>query len=316
MGTLTFFLSCSFLLFGMAAFPSWNKRTFVWNTNLPDDGSYENFIGGIASQPTKLNNVGEVNQSIGDILEYFDNDSTRFTWVLSRFLDKNYSLYYTPTEEEKAREAEKEKAKAGPKVAVEINGKKEEVSKAELAKAQKMRRRASQAEVSSHFSSTEGRRLSKLEQNLYVVEKAIALANTEEKEDEETGNKVELEEAPEKEKSWKHLPYIPVQGDEYDELLAEQLNIYEIDINIRPIQLKKKKKKKRGKSKKEDNRVFYRIAGKKKRVKLIHGALLVRENKKWTPLIPYLRKLAGLPAMDGDQEIETVVKRKKKRNPK
>merc|ERR1712228_546188 len=176
------------------------------------------------------------NQSIGDILEYFDNDSTRFTVFLSRFLDKNYSLYYTPTEEEKAREAEKEKA--------------------------------------------------------------IALANTEEKEDEETGNKVELEEAPEKEKSWKHLPYIPVQGDEYDELLAEQLNIYEIDINIRPIQLKKKKKKKRGKSKKEDNRVFYRIAGKKKRVKLIHGALLVRENKKWTPLIPYLRKLAGLPAMD------------------
>merc|ERR1711878_104696 len=85
-------------------------------------------------------------------------------------------------------------------VAVEINGKKKEVSKAELAKAQKMRRRASQAEVSSHFSSTEGRRLSKLEQNLYVVEKAIALANTEEKEDEETGNKVELEEAPEKEK--------------------------------------------------------------------------------------------------------------------
>merc|ERR1712165_428700 len=178
-----------------------------------DDGSYENFIGGIASQPTKLNNVGEVNQSIGDILEYFDNDSTRFTVFLSRFLDKNYSLYYTPTEEEKAREAEKEKAKAGPKVAVEINGKKKEVSKAELAKAQKMRRRASQAEVSSHFSSTEGRRMGKLEQNLYVVEKAIALANTEEKED-----------------AWKHLPYIPVQGDEYDELLAEQLNIYEIDI--------------------------------------------------------------------------------------
>merc|ERR1712165_655359 len=79
------------------------------NTNLPDDGSYENFIGGIASQPTKLNNVGEVNQSIGDILEYFDNDSTRFTVFLSRFLDKNYSLYYTPTEEEKAREAERKK---------------------------------------------------------------------------------------------------------------------------------------------------------------------------------------------------------------
>merc|ERR1719361_958593 len=101
---------------------------FVWNTDLPEDGSYENFIGGIATQPTKLTSVGEVNQSIGDILEYFDNDSTRFTVFLSRFLDKNYSLYYKETEEEKQKKAEKEKAKAGPKVTVTSDGKSKEVS--------------------------------------------------------------------------------------------------------------------------------------------------------------------------------------------
>jgi len=297
----------------MAAFPSWNKRTFVWNTNLPDDGSYENFIGGIASQPTKLNNVGEVNQSIGDILEYFDNDSTRFTVFLSRFLDKNYSLYYTPTEEEKAREAEKEKANAGPKVAIDTgDGKKEEVTLADAGKAQKMRRRASQAAVSAHLASQTGRRLSKLEKDLYVVDKAIELANQEEDEDEKLGNKIEVEEEPAKEKNWKYLPYVPVEGNECDELLAEQLNIFEIDVKIRPIQLKKKKKK-RGKKSKEDNRIFYRIQGKKKRVKVIHGVLLVREKKTWVNLTPYLRKLAGLPEIDGETEIQTVVKKKKKR---
>jgi len=298
----------------MAAFPSWNKRTFVWNTNLPDDGSYENFIGGIASQPTKLENVGEVNQSIGDILEYFDNDSTRFTVFLSRFLDKNYSLYYKQTEEEKQRELEKEKAKSGPKVAVDTgDGKTEEVATTtDLGKAQKMRRRASQAAVSAHLTSETGRRLSKLEKDLYVVDKAIELANQEEDEDLIIGDKPEVEEEVAQENNWKYLPYEPVQGDLCDELLAEQLNVFEIDVDIRPLQLKKKKKK-RGKGSKsaDSKKIFYRIAGKKKRVKVIHGVLLVREDKKWTDLIPYLRKIAGLPEMDKDKEIETIGKKKK-----
>lgn len=283
----------------MAAFPSWNQRTFVWNTSIPDDGSYENFIGGIASQPVKLNNVSEVNQSIGDIMEYFDNDSTRFTVFLSRFLDKNYDTYYTPTPEEKAREAEREKAKAEnkPKTA------------SELIKSQKMRRRESQAIVSSHLTSDSGRRLSSLEKGVYVVEKAKELAEKEAEEDASLGVTEEVEEEAPKNNDWKHLPYEAVQGNSVDELLAEQLNIFEIDVAIRPLQLKKKKKK-RGKDKGK-KKIFYRIQGKKKRVRCIHGVLLVRDNNDWVELIPYLRKLAGMPALDKDAAINTLLKKKK-----
>jgi len=290
----------------MAAFPSWNKRTFVWNTNLPDDGSYENFIGGIASQPTKLDNVAEVNQSIGDILEYFDNDSTRFTVFLSRFLDKNYSMYYTPTEEEKQRELEKEKSKSGPKVAITTgDGKTTDVTTGgELRTAQKMRRRASQAQVSTHFTSDSGRRLSALEKGLYIVDNAIKLADQEEEEDVTLGVEVEVEEESPKEKNWKYLPYEPVAGDAVDELLGELLNVYEIDVDIRPVQLKKKKKK--GRKGKRSNKIFYRIQGKKKRVREVHGVLLVREKEEWVELIPKLRKLAGLPELDQEKAINTL----------
>jgi len=300
----------------MAHFPSWNKRTFVWNTSLPEDGSYENFIGGIASQPTKLETVAEVNQSIGDILEYFDNDSTRFTVFLSRFLDKNYSQYYTPTEEEKAKEEEKKKAESGPKIKITAsNGKTKEVStSSDLRNAQKMRRRASQAAVSTHLSSESGRRLSALEKGLYVVEQAIELANKEETEDVKLGVKLEdeVEEAPPKEKNFKYLPYEPVEGDAVDELLAEQLNIFEIDIDIRPLQLKKKKKKRGGKDK-GGKKIFYRISGKKKRVRCIHGVLLLREKDEWIELIPYLRKLAGLPEINQEAAITKLKAGKSKK---
>lgn len=295
----------------MAAFPSWNQRTFVWNTSIPDDGSYENFIGGIASQPKKLNNVSEVNQSIGDILEYFDNDSTRFAVFLSRFLDKNYDTYYVPTPEEKAKEAER--AKGGPKISVTTDGKTKEVATvSELANAQKMRRRASQALVSAHLASETGRRLSSLEKGNFVVEKAKELANQEQEEDAKLGADEEVEDEPEKNENWKYLPYEPVSGDSVDELLAEQLNVFEIDVSIRPLQLKKKKRKGRGKDKsKKSNKIFYRIQGKKKRVRCIHGVLLVRENNKWIELIPHLRKLAGMPALDKESAIKKLTKSKK-----
>jgi hypothetical protein len=66
------------------------------------------------------------------------------------------------------------------------DGKQEEVTSADAGKAQKMRRRASQAAVSAHLASQTGRRLSKLEKDLYVVDKAIELANEEEDEDEKS----------------------------------------------------------------------------------------------------------------------------------
>jgi len=233
------------------------------------------------------------------------------------FLDKNYSLYYKPTEEEKQREAEKEKAKSGPKVAVDTgDGKKEEVSTAaDLGKAQKMRRRASQAAVHAHLTSDAGRRLSKLDKDLYLVDQAIQLANQEQEEDEKLGKDTDIVDPQDSEehKDHKYLPYIPVEGDVCDELLAEQLNVYEIDVDIRPLQLKKKKKRGKGKKKASSNHIFYRICGKKRRVKVIHGVLLVREKKEFIPLIPHLRKLAGLPELDQNKAIETIVKKKKKK---
>merc|ERR1712043_112841 len=191
---------------------------------------------------------------------------------------------------------EKEKAKSGPKVAVDTgDGKKEEVSTAaDLGKAQKMRRRASQAAVHAHLTSDAGRRLSKLGKDTDIVDPQDS----------------------EEHKDHKYLPYIPVEGDVCDELLAEQLNVYEIDVDIRPLQLKKKKKRGKGKKKASSNHIFYRICGKKRRVKVIHGVLLVREKKEFIPLIPHLRKLAGLPELDQNKAIETIVKKKKKKTGK
>merc|ERR1712130_558236 len=169
---------------------------------------------------------------------------------------------------------------------------------------------ASKAAVSKHLSSDGGRRLSNLEKGLYVVDKAIELANQEEQEDVKLGIKDDEVEEVVKDKNWKFLPYEPVLGDTVDELLAEQLNIFEIDIDIRPIQLKKKKKR-RGKGGKDSKKIFYRIQGKKKRVRCIHGVLLVKKKDQWVELIPKLRKLCGLP--DLGTEAAIAKKKKKKR---
>jgi len=78
------------------------------------------------------------------------------------------------------------------------------------------------------------------------------------------------------------LPYVPFPRDAMDEALAEQLNIYEIDINIRRIIAK-------------SGRVIYRFGGKRHIVRYIHGVLLVKEGNVWMELMPVLRKLAGKP---------------------
>jgi len=128
-----------------------------------------------------------------------------------------------------------------------------------------LRRRASQVAVISHLSSESGRRLSALEKTHYVVDKAIELANQEEEEDNKLGlgaDDDKEEEVP-KDKNWKFLPYEPVQGDPVDELLAEQLNIFEIDVDIRPLKLKNKKKKK-GRKEKEVKEYFIVFKGRKR----------------------------------------------------
>jgi len=77
----------------------------------------------------------------------------------------------------------------------------------------------------------------------------------------------------------------------------------------------KGKKKKKGKREKGGKGIFYRIQGKKKRVRCIHGVLLVRDGGKggeWIELVPYLRKLAGLPQLDQEASIKTFLKKSRK----
>jgi len=86
---------------------------------------------------------------------------------------------------------------------------------------------------------------------------------------------------------YEYLPYIPYPGDLMDEALADSLNTYEIDINIKRLVTR-------------NNNVVYRYGGKRHLVRYIHGVLLVLEKKEWCELLPILRKLAGLPAVEND----------------
>jgi len=83
------------------------------------------------------------------------------------------------------------------------------------------------------------------------------------------------------------LPYIAFPGDAMDEALAEQLNTFEIDLNIKRIIA-------------NSGKVLYRYAGRRHLVRFIHGVLLVKENGVWTELIPELRKAAGMDVGESD----------------
>merc|ERR1712080_607545 len=107
-----------------------------------------------------------------------------------------------------------------------------------------------------------------------VVKEAINLAAQEEAEEETMGlSTLFTEELPEEEKNWKYLPYNPIPNDEVDEALGEQLNIWEIDVNIK--RLKGKNKKKQAKKGKK-NKIIYRVGKKKYIVRSIHGVSLQR----------------------------------------
>jgi len=123
----------------------------------------------------------------------------------------------------------------------------------------------------------------------WIHPKSMVPLNSESKEEEE-----EIDEFEEIDK-FDFLPYIPHPGDAMDEGLAEALNTFEIDINIKRIV-------------NATGKVVYRYGGKRHLVRYIHGVLLVRENGVWCELIPILRKLAGLPEVESDLFIK---KRKK-----
>merc|ERR1712173_125437 len=131
---------------------------------------------------------------------------------------------------------------------------------------------------------------------------ALKLAKQEEEEEDAMGlialfGDEDDEELPDEEKNWKYLPYNAMVGNAVDEALAEQLNIWEIDVNIKRLSRRRKKKNRNVKMKD-----IYRVNDTKYIVRYIHGVLLCRPlnsgDKKSTfeELIPLLRKLAGMPA--------------------
>lgn len=173
---------------------------------------------------------------------------------------------------------------------------------AELAQMQMIRRRASIIGLKEKLTNESGRRLSSVEKTDAIVTEALKIAKQEDDEEEMLGLAgLFEEELPEEEKSWKYLPYNPVQGNSVDEALAEQLNIWEIDVNIK--RLKNKSKKRKGKKSKTKD--IYRLNNKKYIVRFIHGVLLCKElnssgaKKGFQEVIPLLRTIAGMkPATD------------------
>merc|ERR1711953_279818 len=124
-----------------------------------------------------------------------------------------------------------------------------DVAEQQLTEMQNIRRRASIIGLQKKLESESGRRLSNVDKTKLVVSEAIKLAQQEEEEETNMGLEALFsEELPEEEKSWKYLPYNPIPNDEVDEALAEQLNIWEIDVNIRRLKgNSKKRKSKKGK---------------------------------------------------------------------
>jgi hypothetical protein len=175
----------------------------------------------------------------------------------------------------------------------------------ELAQMQMIRRRASILGLQEKLTNESGRRLSSVEKTAAVIEEAKKLALQEDEEEEMMGLASLFEEdLPEEEKSWKYLPYNPMANNEVDEALAEQLNIWEIDVNIK--RLKNKRKKKKGRKGKIKD--IYKVSGQKYVVRYIHGVLLCKElnpkakGKGFQELIPLLRQIAGMPAAGDDSK--------------
>merc|ERR1712038_1856153 len=150
--------------------------------------------------------------------------------------------------------------------------KEKEVASQQLTEMQNIRRRASIIGLQKKLESESGRRLSNVDKTKLVVSEAIKLAQQEEEEETNMGlESLFSAELPEEEKNWKYLPYNPIPNDEVDEALAEQLNIWEIDVNIKRLTRRRKKKNRNAKMKD-----IYRVNDKKYIVRFIHGVLLCR----------------------------------------
>jgi len=184
------------------------------------------------------------------------------------------------------------------------------LKQAELCEMQMIRRRASVIGLQEKIlkeRAAAGRKTSNAQETSLIVSEALKLAKQEDEEEDAMGlvglfgEDDEDAELPEEEKNWKYLPYNAMSGNEVDEALAEQLNIWEIDVNIRRLKNKRKGRKKGKASKMKD---IYKVNDKKYIVRFIHGVLLARElntgsKTSFQELIPLLRKVAGMPEAAG-----------------
>jgi len=274
----------------------------------------------------------DVDMRLEGILNYFDNNTTKLLIYIGRYMDQrpyfgsnasqakqgDFSFWrggfgqnFLTSVQSGALDKEKDKTE-------EQKNKEKEVAEQQLTEMQNIRRRASIIGLQKKLGSDDAGKLSNVDKTKLVVSEAIKLAQQEEVEEANIGlDELFTEDLPEEEKNWKYLPYNPIPNDEVDEALAEQLNIWEIDVNIK--RLKGKNKKKQAKKGKK-NKIIYKLGKKKYIVRFIHGVLLCKQLGKDAPakggfqeLIPLLRKVAGMPETSGEDEKKKVTARAKRR---
>lgn len=244
----------------------------------------------------EVTTFADVDGALDQLMKFFGGDSTRFMIYFGRFLDSKNPV-------------------GGPSgegaVGENFNWWKEADSYLQssqqdddLATMQKLRRRTSMAAIQTKLAGDDGRKLSSVEKAAFVVDAAIELAATEDKEEAEAFGEIDeadLEEDPET--AFKYLPYNPIPGDELDSALAEQINLWEIDVDIR----------RSGKKKRKGNKAVYKMGGAKFFVRYIHGVLVCKDpgTKSWVELVPKLREQAGMEPVDPDAPMP--IKKKKGR---
>lgn len=272
--------------------------------------------------------LDDVDTRFEQVLGYFDNNVTKLLIYVGRYLGQrpiSSALFKQHKQSSAQHYNDFQFWRAGFFGNEECPGMNEQEKKAleeaqedqaqqDMLAMQELRRRSHAVGLQKKMKSEEGRRLSQVEKNAYVVDAAVELAKQEEQEDQELGiGKLFDQDEEEEQKKWKHLPYIAIAGDEVDEALAEQVNIYEIDVNIKRIVQKGKKKKK--------NKILYKINKKKYAVRYIHNVLLVKQtvadkkdpkkkSTKWVELIPMLRELAGMKPIHSEEIQKEVQKAK------
>merc|ERR1712233_241834 len=206
--------------------------------------------------PFECLTMEDVDTRLESIFSYFDNNTTKLMIYVGRYMDQRPNFGANASQSKQGGDLFSDfrfwrggfsgrdflsSVKSGTltegKDQTDDTKEKDRARKeAELAQMQMIRRRASVLGLQAKLTNESGRRLSSVEKTAAIVAEAQKLAKEE----------------------------------DVDEALAEQLNIWEIDVDIKKL---KNKSKKRGhrKGKVKD---IYRVQNKKYVVRFIHGVLL------------------------------------------